>query len=158
MTGRRSSRGFDAHVVEGNPGEPAFATVVADLLRRGVRVRFRASGSSMAPAILDGDAVTVEPVAAARLRRGDVVLARRGSVVIAHRLVGRRHRPDGGLDCLLRGDAADGDDAPVAASEILGRIVEARRGARSIAVSSWRARVAAGLRRAAHRLRARLSR
>ncbi len=158
MTGTRSALGPDAQFVEGSPTEPTFTNVVADLLKRGVRVRFRASGSSMAPAILDGDAVTVEPVAAARLRRGDVVLARRGSVVIAHRLVGRRHRPDGGLDCLLRGDAADGDDAPVAASEILGRIVEARRGARSIAVSSWWARVAARLVRAVRRLRARLSR
>ena len=156
MTGTRSARGPDAQFVEGSPSEPTFTSVVVDLLRRGMWVRFRASGSSMAPAILDGDAITVEPVEAGRLRRGDVVLARRGTTVVAHRLIGRRRRPDGGLALLLRGDAAAGDDSPVPASDLLGRVVETRRGARTIAVSSWRARIAAGLGRTAHRLRARL--
>ena len=156
MTGSRSARGPDAQFVEGSPSEPTFTSVVVDLLRRGVRVRFRASGSSMAPAILDGDAITVEPVAAARLRRADVVLVRRSGAVVAHRLVGWRRRAGGGLDLLLRGDAAAGDDSPVPASDLLGRVVETRRGARTIAVSSWRARIAARLGRAAHRLKARL--
>ena len=36
--------------------------VATELLGRGRRVRFRAPGSSMRPAIGDGDAITVEPV------------------------------------------------------------------------------------------------
>jgi signal peptidase I len=129
-----------------------FATVVADLLRRGARVRFRAPGSSMVPTINDGDTITVEPVSAGRLRRGDVVLVRRSTAIIAHRLVGRRHRPDGGIDFLLRGDAADGDDAPVPAIDVLGRVVEADRNGVRARPSSWTARLAALARWGARRL------
>jgi hypothetical protein len=127
--------------------------VVADLLSQGVRVRFRASGASMAPTITDGDTITVEPVAPARLRRGDVVLVRRRGAVVAHRLVARRRKPDGELDLLLRGDAADGDDAPVLAADVLGRVVEVERAGGRSRPSSWNARLAARARWLAGRLR-----
>lgn len=153
MTGPRAAGRLEAHVVEGNPAEPVFATVVADLLGKGVRVRFRASGSSMAPAILDGDTITVEPVAAERLRPGDVLLVRRGAGVVAHRLVRRSQRTDGGPHVLLRGDAADSDDAPVPATDLLGRVVEVERAESRTNPSAWRARLMALLRSLARRLR-----
>jgi hypothetical protein len=107
----------------------------------------------MSPTILDGDAVTVEPVVPAQLRRGDVVLARRGGAVVAHRLVARRRKPDGELDLLLRGDAADGDDAPVPAGNVVGRVVEVDRAGVRSRPSSWPARFKALARLLAKRLR-----
>jgi hypothetical protein len=153
MTEPRSDPASPAQVVEGNPAEPVFAGTVADLLQRGVRVRFRASGSSMAPAILDGDAITVEPAPGARLRRGDVLLVRRGEGVVAHRLVGRRRRPAAGLEYLLRGDAADGNDSPVPAADVLGRVAEVERAGVRTRPSGWSARLAALLRFGLRQLR-----
>ncbi len=138
------------------PGDATFADVVGEVLGRGARVRFRASGLSMAPAIAEGDAITVEPVAADRLHLGDVVLCRTARGVVAHRLVSRDRSDRGELVLVLQGDATEECDPPVAPADLLGRVVEAERAGRTVAVSSWRARIAAGLRRAAHRLRARL--
>jgi hypothetical protein len=97
-------------------------------------------------------------VAAGQLRCGDVVLCRTARGVVAHRLVFRSRSDRGEFVLLLRGDATEECDPPAAAGDVLGRVVEAKRGGRTIAVSSWRARVTAGLRRAARRLRARPAR
>jgi hypothetical protein len=143
VTGPRTTRHVETQIVEGSPVEPTIATVVADLLRRGVPVQFHATGASMAPAILDGDTITVEPVDAERLRRGDVVLALRGSAVVAHRLVRRARRRDSESELVLRGDAADGDDAPVPAIDVLGRVVEIERAGVRHRPSSLAARLTA---------------
>lgn len=137
-------------------GDPALPGLVAAVLASSARVRFRASGASMAPAIRDGDAITVAPVAAGRLRRGEVVLARRGGGLVAHRLVRRLRRPDGALELLLRGDAASTDDPAVPEADVLGRVVEVDRGGLRTRPSSWPARGAARLRWWARRLRGRL--
>jgi signal peptidase I len=75
-----------------------FAACCEGLLEQGVRVQFRASGSSMEPAIRDGDLVTVEPANGRRVRRGDIVLYRSSGRLFAHRVQGMS-RDDSVLTC-----------------------------------------------------------
>lgn len=97
------------------------AALIGALLGAGQRVRFRARGPSMAPAIRDGDEVEVAPADPAALRPGAVVLyADAAGRLTLHRLV-CRDRATGRL--LLRGDAVGGYDAPVAPAQVLGRVV-----------------------------------
>jgi phage repressor protein C with HTH and peptisase S24 domain len=51
-----------------------FTAVSAELLRNGYGIRFEARGSSMFPTINDGESVTVEPIGARDVRRGDILL------------------------------------------------------------------------------------
>jgi len=79
------------------------------------------TSGSMAPAVAVGDAVVVQPVPAAEVRVGDIVVfddpARPGGL-LTHRVVDRL--ADGGL--VTRGDAnAAADPVPVAAESVHGR-------------------------------------
>jgi phage repressor protein C with HTH and peptisase S24 domain len=145
-----------AEALDADPDDPAFTALVAAVLGRGARVRFRATGSSMAPAIADGDNLTVEPAGGGQLRLGEVLLVRRGGAVLAHRLAGRRRRPGGSVALVLRGDAAECDDPPADPADVLGRVVEAERDGVRRRPSSWPARIAARGRLWARRVRRRL--
>jgi hypothetical protein len=110
-----------------------FIDVSTGLLAGGYRIRFRAAGGSMRPAICDGDLITVVPVGRARLVPGSVLVYRRQDRLFAHRLVGIEPGPAGGAVFVCRGDAADDYDAPVAAAQVLGEVVTVQRSARSSA-------------------------
>jgi len=99
----------------------AFAPVVASVVEGGLSIRFRAAGGSMYPAILDGDVLTVSPVEAGAIARGDVLLYRQGDRILAHRVVDVTVR-DGELRFDLRGDANGERDEPVAAAQVIGRV------------------------------------
>jgi len=110
-----------------------FAALAEHVVDTGMSIRFRACGDSMYPAILDGDRITVAPVAAHEIARGDILLYRDGNRVLAHRLIGvaaygteRRFR--------LRGDTNVRCDAPVRAAQIVGRVVAVERDGRAIAL------------------------
>ena len=105
-----------------------FEDVTVDLLGRGLGVRFRASGGSMAPAIEDGDLLLVEPLEdpAITLAPGDVVLVRRPTGLVAHRLI-RIDREADPVRFELRGDASSRSDEPIAAERILGQVTEVDR-------------------------------
>jgi hypothetical protein len=110
---------------------PLTSTIVAAaLLRDGVGVRLRVNGSSMAPALHDGDVVELEPVASEAVRTGDVVFAVRpeGGYML-HRVV---RRPGGRMGGYIRtrGDALWRLDPPVARSQVIGRMRRAWRGSR----------------------------
>ena len=117
----------------------AFEELSAELLRLGHRVRFRPSGHSMHPTIRDGESVTVEPARASDLRRGDIVLYLSARGPLAHRLVSMEEGSDGRLVLLLRGDACRERDAPVAAAQIVGRVVEVERRGRRVPLNGLRA-------------------
>jgi len=117
-----------------------FNEITGELLRRGNRVRFRAVGASMQPTIEDGELITVAPVAATSIRRGDILLCQGVRGVIAHRVVGitgsaRREN----VSYLLRGDASVSSDDPVRPEQILGRVVAVQRAGRRIDLTSRRA-------------------
>ena len=96
--------------------------LVAELLARGRSVAVRARGGSMRPALCDGDVITLGPLARAP-RRGEVVAARRGSLLVIHRVMAL---VPGGV--LLRGDACAAGDGVFTNGELIGRAISARRG------------------------------
>ena len=103
-----------------------FADVSSDLLTHGYGVRFRAGGSSMTPAIDDGDVITVRPLGRTSLIPGRVIVYRDRDRVIAHRIVGIAANHPSASHLVVRGDAAPDCDPPVAPSQVLGEVVGVR--------------------------------
>ena len=136
-------------------------TLIDDALKGGRTVRFRAAGTSMQPAICDGESIAVAPVDAATVRPGAVLLCRHeGRRLLAHRVVAVTRR-DAGRYFELRGDAKGASDAPIAADAIVGRVVGVWRNGRLAPVGPRRRladsvyhRVATTIARAASRARA----
>ena len=104
---------------------PRFSDVCAALLRGGTPVRFAATGSSMSPAIRDGDVITVEPVRAEAVAVGDVVLYAGARGLIAHRVLEARRAGDKAF--LARGDARGSTGERVGADQLLGRVASVER-------------------------------
>lgn len=116
-----------------------FENTVADLLARGVAVRFRASGDSMHPTIRCGEHLHVVPVEAADVAVGDVVLARHQRGLTAHRVVriaGRR--------ITTRGDNCSHDDPAFTLEDLVGRVDAAERDGSTRTVHSRKFRQARG--------------
>lgn len=111
-----------------------FSAVVDGLLAEGLRVRFRARGRSMLPAVRDGECVTVAPVAVARVALGDILLCATRRGPIAHRVTAIAHAADGVLRFALRGDASLEADAPVTAQQVRGRLESVEREGRVISL------------------------
>ncbi len=130
--------------------------LTAELLSRGTTVRFRPSGRSMYPSIREGELITVEPVVARDVKRGDIVLYRSQRGLLAHRVVGSSPTQSSVLSphYFLRGDASLSCDKPVAAQQILGRVVGVQRNGRSVALASPGAKMWHKIRRLASRLKA----
>jgi signal peptidase I len=140
---------------------PPFQRVITDLfgapiegaLPIGTLVRFRAEGLSMYPAIRHGELITVGPVAADQVVRGDVLLCRHSTRVLAHRVVSVTGY--GGERVLqLRGDAKEACDPPVAASDVIGKVLSVSRNGRAIPLCGRAARLRHRVRTAASRAKA----
>lgn len=127
------------------------------MLRLGYAVRFRAGGQSMHPTIKDGEMITVEPVTPSDVKRGDILLYQFKKGVIAHRVM-RVEREAAQLRFILQGDSSRTCDAPVEASEILGRVISVERAGRSIELASRKAKLVRAVRSRASRYKARLMR
>jgi hypothetical protein len=100
-----------------------FLDLSEHLLEKGYRVRFRAHGASMQPAIADGDALTLEPTNPAAAQPGDILLYRRHRRSIAHRVVEVEQAGHSVATILLRGDAQLACDVPVEPDDVLGKVV-----------------------------------
>ena len=118
-----------------------FATLIADCLKNGRAVRFRAPGRSMHPTIRATEALVVSPIKPPDLSVGDIVLSRCGEKITAHRLVGIDAQtlaaempggPEGRPMFILRGDACTACDIPVHADQILGKVVAVERKGRMV--------------------------
>jgi hypothetical protein len=129
-----------------------FLEVSERLLEQGYRVRFRAGGASMQPAIGDGDAVILAPVNPVAAQPGDILLYRKNRRGIAHRVVHVQHADEAVVAFLLRGDAEPACDAPVTPDEVLGKVVAVERRDDRLAPNGWRVRLPHFVRRAASRL------
>ena len=81
------------------------------------------AGRSMEPTYAPGDRLLVEPVSRSRaIRPGEVVIARRGERLVAHRLVSFS-----GPLAITRGDACPHADPPIPVGLLIGRVVGVRR-------------------------------
>jgi Peptidase S24-like len=104
----------------------SFHALCEQLLTSGHTARFSASGHSMRPTILDGDILTVEPLAAAQTRCGQILLVRTDGKLRAHRVV-TTHPV-----LITRGDAGLENDAPV--EVVLGQVTALQRGAKTVSL------------------------
>jgi len=111
--------------------ERVVLSVASEVLRTSGRLRFAALGASMVPTIFPGDVLIVRRETARSARCGDVVLCSRAGRFCAHRLVAKREQ-DGRLSLVTRGDALRENDAPLAESELLGRVTTVIRGRKRI--------------------------
>jgi signal peptidase len=106
--------------------------LAAEILEGGSALRFRAHGASMRPFIRDGDVIEVQPVGAAPIRRGDVVLCRNGGGrVVAHRVI-QVGQESGRVAVVTQGDALARPDRLIFQEQVLGRVVAVERGGRRI--------------------------
>lgn len=97
-----------------------FTDLIADCAAKGVSVRLRATGGSMAPAIIDGEVITLTPAEVSDIAVGDVVAARvDGEAMVIHRVVALRDT-GGKRGFALRGDRCSGEPELVGAPDILG--------------------------------------
>lgn len=104
------------------------------LLTDGKNLSTRVTGGSMSPVLRSGDTIYVEPVKPEDLSAGDIILYKRDEHMIAHRLVDSCRKrvsgeskvlsseSDDGFIFLTKGDTFSSADAPVRASDILGRV------------------------------------
>lgn len=126
-----------------------FQEISTELLASGHSMRFRAEGQSMHPTIRNGETITVESVTPSGVKRGDILLCRAVKNIIAHRVVRIERKPalfssEQALFTfffILRGDALYSIDEPVAAEQILGKVVATERNGRIIRLDSRRAKV-----------------
>jgi phage repressor protein C with HTH and peptisase S24 domain len=101
--------------------------VIEAVLESGHRARFTATGDSMYPFIRSGQQLEVEPVDESELRRGDVVLARLGRGLTAHRVVRIERRDGRVVSITTRGDNCHSDDDSFSPDQLVGRISLRRR-------------------------------
>ncbi len=100
-----------------------FTELAAWLLAEQQPFRFIAHGSSMAPAIVDSDVLSVEPCDPAMLEIGEVILYRDNhDRCIAHRLVGRAENTETPR-LRLRGDQPGCPLEVIRIDQVMGRVV-----------------------------------
>jgi hypothetical protein len=114
---------------------PDFLEHARQLLSRNIPLEIRMSGSSMSPAIEDGDIITVEPIPDSRVSPGDIILYQsRYDTAVIHRVI-RVERSQSDRSVLTRGDAAAQTDVPVLLEKVLGRVKLVERGGEPVKLS-----------------------
>ncbi len=102
-------------------------SLAQDTLQQFGRLRFRAMGSSMLPAIAPGDILTFRTATPGELIPGQVVLMQGDGRLVAHRLLSH----DQGLLTTM-GDSLRVPDAPFRITQLLGVLDAHQRGARLV--------------------------
>lgn len=124
-----------------------FIELSTELLRKGQSVRFKAPGRSMNPTIKEGETITIQPVAASTVGKGDIILYSFKKGFIAHRVVRILRKKSDAPSFIMRGDASGASDCPVSAQQVLGKVISVEREGRNLDLYSQRARI----RRMAHK-------
>ena len=136
-------------------GSSIFFEVAVNLLQNGQSVRFQAPGRSMKPSIREDETIIIEPITPSEVRKGDIILYNNHTGVIAHRVI-RIERKDTSQppdSFILRGDASITNDKPVAAEQILGKVVSVVRNGRTIDLYSRKVKTMRLIRLFASRLK-----
>jgi signal peptidase I len=121
----KAERGF-------NLESPDFLEQSRQNLSRSLTVEICMSGSSMRPAIEDGDLVTIEPIHDGRLNQGDIILYQsRYDTAVIHRIV-KIERLSNERTVITRGDAATQSDLAVPLNKVLGRVKHIERAGEQI--------------------------
>ena len=120
---------------EVNLDAPGFLEQARQLLSNNIPLQIRMTGSTMMPAIQDGDVVTVEAIRDDGVQTGDIILYHsiRDTAVI-HRVV-RVEKSSSEPRVLTRGDAAVQSDIPAPFHRILGKVQRVERAGESLKIS-----------------------
>jgi signal peptidase I len=108
--------------------------LAAEVAGRFGRVRIRVLGTSMAPAILPGDVLSVERADVAQVSPGEIVVFARPGRIVAHRVVAKHSEPC--VVLITQGDRLRLEDAPVSGEELIGRVTQVERRGTRIGVRS----------------------
>jgi signal peptidase I len=93
-----------------------------DILNRGLSLRVKVTGRSMAPFLKGGEVLTIQKTALSSLRKGDLLFFRDANFhPVIHRIISRQLRSDGQFIFQVKGDAVGACDAPVRGAEVLGK-------------------------------------
>lgn len=122
---------------QGNASMETACGLAEEVVRTFGEVRLRVFGTSMAPAMLPGDLVTIRRAAPEEVSAGDVVLFLKDGRLFVHRVVSHKvtapARNDyGEAHLITRGDRLRHNDPPVSSQELLGRVVCVERDDRRI--------------------------
>ena len=104
--------------------------VSLSLLAEGKSLRIKPAGYSMFPAIRPNDIVIIAPVNnRSKLTPGDIVVFRRDSDFVLHRLTDIRYQEENAF-YFTRGDSSINEDLPIKADKIIGVVttIETKRG------------------------------
>jgi signal peptidase I len=103
---------------------PVIMDLIEAVHEKGAAFRFRARGHSMAPAIRDGDMITVSPLGSSMPRRGDVLAFRQIGQprMLVHRVLRTRERTH-----FVKGDNCPRGDGWIPAETVLGVITKVER-------------------------------
>jgi signal peptidase I len=130
---------------EVNLETPDFLEHTRQLLARSIPVQIRMSGSSMSPALEDGDTITVEPIPDSNIKAGDIVLYQsRYDTAVIHRVV-RIDRSSTERMIVTRGDATSQNDIAIPEHRVLGRVKLIDRAGVSIKMEAPKRRIGAML-------------
>jgi hypothetical protein len=99
-------------------------------------VRLMVVSGSMSPLLLPGDSIYMEFAPPESLKRGDIVVFRKGESLVTHRLVSIG--PNG---CLTKGDALFRCDSSITRADIAGRVIAFDHKGKITRLSGWRWRI-----------------
>ena len=105
--------------------------LAAEVLHAFGRLRLRATGASMLPAVWPGDILSVRSLVAGEALPGDIVVFRRAGRLVTHRVV-ERTICQGRIQWVTCGDRVGRHDAPISSQELLGRVTAIERGSRRL--------------------------
>lgn len=97
--------------------------LIKSWLATGADIQLQSQGGSMAPTYRQGDVLTVRAVPQGELRADDIAVFVRGGILVAHRVV----RVNGDGTVLTQGDSQSRPDAPVAVSDVIGKVIAHKR-------------------------------
>jgi signal peptidase I len=120
---------------QGNASIEMACGLAEEVIRNFGEVRLRVFGTSMAPAMLPGDLVTVHRAAMNDISAGEVVLFTQNGRLFVHRVMGQKLSPAEKIEearLITRGDRLHHDDPPVSSRELLGRVVSLERDHRKL--------------------------
>ena len=108
-----------------------FIELSKEILDKGCSLRFQANGSSMYPAIRDGDIINIEPVNEKEIKLGDVIFYRTNDIrMAAHRVINKFFQ-NGKSILVTEGDFNTGKEE-VILRDVLGKVKAIERNGRII--------------------------
>lgn len=112
------------------PNDAAVFLLLERSIEKSGSIELPAEGISMLPLIREGDICRFVPCRMEDLQLGDICLYQASTgQVIAHRFV--RMETEKELPYIFKGDSNLGEDAPIAYTQVIGRLTHIRRGSRT---------------------------